>query len=67
MDTSTDRRRLDSGQSLRCRTALNDLAQAQQLDCTTATAPDLLFLIGALTSSLYTVLQIVEDLAEVER
>ncbi|MFC1429614.1 hypothetical protein ACEZDB_02960 [Streptacidiphilus sp. N1-3] len=62
---SGEKIKLDAAQTFRIKVALNDLLQAQQLDYSTAKGADLMLVTGALTSSLYSVLQIVEDIAEV--
>ena len=64
-DDKPQRMKLDATQSFRIRVALNDLAQAQQLNYSTAKGADLVLVAGALTSSLYSVLQILEDITEV--
>ncbi|MHA6762055.1 hypothetical protein [Streptacidiphilus sp. PAMC 29251] len=58
--------KLDATQTFRIKVALNDLLQAQQLDYSTAKGADLALVTGALTSSLYSVLQIIENIAEIE-
>ncbi|MHA6761827.1 hypothetical protein [Streptacidiphilus sp. PAMC 29251] len=64
---SEEKVKLDATQTFRVKVALNDLLQAQQLDYSTAKGADLVLTTGALTSSLYSVLQIIEDIAEVQQ
>ncbi|MEZ0094543.1 hypothetical protein [Streptacidiphilus sp. EB129] len=61
----TGRPRLSPTQDFRVRVARNDLEQAGQLDVGGTPPADLVLMVGALTSSLYNVLQLVADLAEV--
>ncbi len=56
--------RLTPGQEFRIRVARNDLKRARELGESGATPAELELMMGALVSSLYNALQIVEDLAE---
>jgi hypothetical protein len=58
--------KLTPTQDFRVRIARNDLEQARQLDSAAASNAQLLLAIGYLTSSLFNVLQLVDDLALVE-
>ena len=60
----TARPPLTPGQDFRVRIARNDLERAGGLDLTAEPAAELVLMIGALVSSLFNVLQIVDDLAE---
>lgn len=54
---------LSPSQEFRVRVARNDLASVRGRDLSAAPASELQWAIGALVSSLYNVLQVVEDLA----
>lgn len=56
--------RLTPGQEFRIRVARNDLKRARELGESAATPAELELMMGALVSSLYNALQIVEDLTE---
>ena len=56
--------RLTPSQEFRIRVARNDLKRARELGDSGATPAELELMMGALVSSLYNALQIVEDLAE---
>jgi hypothetical protein len=58
--------RLSAAQTFRIRVARDDLDRARQMDLATASNADLLLILGAITSSLYSVLQIAEDLGQGE-
>ena len=62
-EPSTARPHLTPAQDFRARIARNDLERARSLDLAAAPPAELVLLVGALTSSLYGVLQIVDDLA----
>ena len=57
---------LNACQDFRIGIARNDLERARQLGSTGASNDELLLMVGALTSSLYNVLQLVDDLTQVE-
>ena len=65
MDTTIDQSRpnLSPSQDFRVRVARNDLNRVRGRDLSAAPASELQLEIGALVSSLYNVLQVVEDLA----
>ncbi len=65
MDTTIDQSRpnLSPSQDFRVRVARNDLNRVRGRDLSAAPASELQLEIGALVSSLYSVLQVVEDLA----
>ncbi|WP_152645584.1 hypothetical protein [Streptacidiphilus albus] len=64
MDTSTERcSRLTPPQDFRIRIARNDLENARKLSVAEAPQEELALVVGALTASLYNVLQLVDDLA----
>ena len=62
-EPTTATSRLTLSQEFRVRVARNDLERARQLDLGGAPPAELVLMVGALTSSLYGVLQVVEDLA----
>jgi hypothetical protein len=62
-EPSAARVRLTPPQDFRVRVARNDLERARHLDLGGAPPAELVLMVGALTSSLYGVLQVVEDLA----
>ncbi|MEZ0089719.1 hypothetical protein [Streptacidiphilus sp. EB129] len=64
-ELGVSRHPLTAPQDFRVRVARNDLERARQLELGGAPAAELLLIVGALTSSLYNVLQLVGDLAEV--
>ena len=65
MDTTIDQSRptLSPSQDFRVRVARNDLDRVRGRDLSAVPASELQLEIGAIVSSLYNVLQIVEDLA----
>ena len=63
IECSPPRSPLSPSQDFRVRVARNDLARVRGRDLPAAPASELQLEIGALVSSLYNVLQVVEDLA----
>ena len=55
---------LNACQDFRVGIARNDLERAHELDSTRASNDELLLMVGALTSSLYNLLQLVDDLTQ---
>jgi hypothetical protein len=58
--------KLSAAQTFRMRIARDDLDRAREMDLATASNADLQLILGAITSSLYSVLQIAEDLGRGE-
>jgi hypothetical protein len=61
VNTTCPTTELTASQGVRLRIARNDLERARRLDLAAAPPHELVLLIGALTSSLFNVLQVVDD------
>lgn len=55
---------LNACQHFRMRIARNDLDRVRELDSAGTSSAELVLMVGALTSSLYNVLQLVDDLTQ---